>query len=469
MPGIEEIIKNSNEPDVTKAVFDSIQSFGDNSKKNYNELRKSHEEMKKVLDKNDVDTLVTEKVEKLSEDITTRQNAIDGDIAELNTSITKRLDEIEIAGKRPAMASGKDAEKIEKDVKDFYNSLRATQVPDHGAKFSMNQKEDTVISMEEYQLYAKNFEAWARLGDEKTLKTVPEMLKSMLVGSDPDGGFVVPTAMGNRIIERMFEVDPMRSLASIETISTGSIEWLVDFDEADAKWEGGETVIIGESGTPQLKKKRINVFSLAARTRLTQTLLEDSAINIESWLGKHVGAKMGRMEAASFISGDGVGKPRGFLTWPNGEDGNYGVIEQIPMLHATKLTPDGFIDMKYSMVEQYLNRGTWLMNRSTVRETTKLKTGDGDYIWKPGITTDAMATILGLPIRMSPTMPAVAANALSVALADWKEAYMIVDRLGISTQRDPFTQKPFIEFYTRKRVGGDVINYQAIKLGKISA
>jgi HK97 family phage major capsid protein len=104
-----------------------------------------------------------------------------------------------------------------------------------------------------------------------------------------------------------------------------------------------------------------------------------------------------------------------------------------------------------------------------MRDATKLKTGDGDFIWKPGLASDPTSTILGLPVRMSTTMPAVAANALSVALADWREAYMIVDRLGITTQRDPYSQKPFIEFYTRKRVGGDVVNYQAIKIGKIAA
>lgn len=468
MPSIDEIIKNSNEPEVTKAVFDEIKGIGNDFKENYTELNKSFEALKKELDKDSVDVLVKEKVEKLSEDIVTRQEALDGDIKELNEGLTKRLDDIEVAFKRPQPSvSSKEQEKIDKEIKAFYDSLRSVQVPDHGSKF--NYKKAPEITPEQYKEYCETFEAWARLGDDKTIKTNPDMLKSMLVGSDPDGGYTVPTAMGSKIIERLFEIDPIRSLASVETISTGSIEWLVDFDEADVEWEGGETVIIDETGTPQLKKKRINVYTLAARTRVTQTLLEDSAINIENWLGNHVGAKMGRTEGAAFVSGDGVGKPRGFLTWPDGSDGTYGVIEQIPMLHASSLTADGFIQVKYAMIEQYLNRGTWLMNRTTVREATKLKTGDGDYIWKPGLASDASATILGLPVRMSTSMPAVAANALSVALADWKEAYMIVDRLGITTQRDPYTQKPFIEFYTRKRVGGDVINYQAIKIGKIAA
>jgi HK97 family phage major capsid protein len=138
------------------------------------------------------------------------------------------------------------------------------------------------------------------------------------------------------------------------------------------------------------------------------------------------------------------------------------------MQAAAALTADGFIALKYSLVEDYLNRGTFVMNRTTVRDAMYLKDGEGRYIWKPGFQDDSQSSILGLNVRMATSMPAVAAGALAVALADWREAYMVVDRLGITIQRDPFTQKPMIEFYTRKRVGGDVVNYQAIKLGNIA-
>ena len=136
---------------------------------------------------------------------------------------------------------------------------------------------------------------------------------------------------------------------------------------------------------------------------------------------------------------------------------------------AAALTGDGFHDVKMSLKEFFMNRGTWLMNRLTVNETLQLKDGTGNYIWRAGLEPNMPSNILGLPVRMSTTMPTVAANALSVAIADWREAYMVVDRLGISVQRDPYTAKPFVEFYTRKRVGGDVINFDAIKIGKIAA
>ena len=203
-----------------------------------------------------------------------------------------------------------------------------------------------------------------------------------------------------------------------------------------------------------------------AKPRATQQLLEDSAINIEQYIANKVAEKMGRYESAAFVTGDGVGKPRGFLTYDTGTD--YGQIEQIDMGAAAVLTADGFIKIKYSLVEDYLNRGTWLMNRTTVRDAMLLKDGNGNYIWKPSIAVDAPSTILSLAVRMATSMPAVAANALSIVLADFNEAYTIVDRLGVTVQRDPYTVKPFVEFYTRKRVGGDVVNFQAMKIGKIS-
>ena len=189
--------------------------------------------------------------------------------------------------------------------------------------------------------------------------------------------------------------------------------------------------------------------------------------SIETWLSNKCADKFNRTESAAFVTGNGVGKPRGFLTYANGT--SWGQVEQVNMGAAAALTADGFYSVKYALIEQYLNRATWLMNRSTFAAALKLKDGSGNYLWQPSYQLGQPSTLIGLPVRMGTTMPAVAAGALSVALADWQEAYMIVDRIGISLLRDPYTVKPVIEYYFRKRVGGDVTNYTAIKLGKISA
>lgn len=469
------------EPEVVKAVQAEIKKLGENTKANYDELRKGHEALKKLVTESEgkFDGLIQTQIVKLTEDITTRQEAMDAKAVEIGKSIddklndlaTKRIDALETMLARPDGAGGDNMSpemvaQEEKDARDLQIAVLAVSGKgDKGASYNLIK--DMKVDIEAYKNYKKAFEAFART-DERLAS--PETVKALSVGIDPDGGYTVTPFMSNRVVQRLYELDPLRQLASVETISTNAIEWLVDYDQAGAGWEG-ETAAGAETTTPQLFKKRIPVHVEYAKPRATQTLLEDSAINVEGWLADHVARRFLRLEGAAFVSGDGVGKPRGFLTYADyttaGVD-EWGRIEQQNMGAAASLTVDGFSDVKYRLIEQYLMRATWLMNRLTVAAAMQLKDGTGAYIWKPGLKEDSESTLLGLPLRMSTTMPTVAIGSLSVAIADWQEAYMIVDRLGITIQRDPYTQKPYVEFYTRKRVGADVINYQAIKIGVVA-
>lgn len=470
------------EPEVVKQVLAEVAKLGENTKANYDELRKAHESLKKLVDKkgDTMDAETKSQITKLSEDITTRQEAIDTKIAETQTAITtdidtkltelatKRIDAIETAIKRlPKENPSASAADVEKETKQFVISAAANR--NKGDKAITPEEIDAMeFNVDEYKAYTKSFRSFLRRDERMNVSTVPEHLKALSVGIDPDGGYTVTPAMSNRIVKRLYEADPIRQLAATESITTGAIEWMVDYDEAGWGWEG-ETETGAETTTPQLYKKRIPVHVMYAKPRATQTLLEDSGINIENWLADKISNRFMRGEGAAFVNGDGVGKPRGFTTYSNyttaGVD-EWGKVEEINMKHATDITADGFIAVKYALIEQYLQRGTWVMNRNTVAETMYLKDGVGNYLWKPGFAEDKYATILNLPVRMSTTMVVMGvAGRKVVALADWAEAYMVVDRLGITIQRDPFTVKPYIEFYTRKRVGGDVINYQAIKLG----
>lgn len=440
-------------------VKTEIIALGDNSKANYDELRRNYEELKKLVSKTEnlpIDT--KERIDKLALDIITRQEALD-------VKMNERLDSVEVAMQRPGMGDAGSPNEEEKAAKTFFMSILAVKDKDGTRGAHFQAMKSMKVDVDAYRKYCDVFETLIRSpGDERSL--TPEQFKALSVGVDPDGGYTVTPAISARIIKKLFEADPIRELAASETITTGAIEWMVDWGEAGVGWET-ETVVGNETTTPDFKKKRIPVHVEYARPRATQTLLEDSGINIENWLGDKVGSKFIRNEGAAFVNGDGIGKPRGFLTYATGT--NYGQVEQVNMGAAAALTADGFIDVKYQLIEQYLSRCTWLLNRLTVAAAMKLKDGEGQYLWKPGMQSDEQATLIGLPYRMSTTMPVVAANALSIALADWNEAYMIVDRLGITIQRDPYTVKPFVEFYTRKRLGGDVVNYQAIKLGKIAA
>ena len=450
------------ETQVVQDVKKAIEEIGANSKKNIDELNRKHEELKTVIEAQGTkDPITKDQLSKLADDVTTRQDGLDKE----HQKNQARMDAIETAMKRtPGSGSdSKDAAQLKKEAKDFYVASNASG---DGVKY--NQVKNYEPDIEAYQAYCKSFSEHLRI-DEKFM--APEQIKALQVGIDADGGYTVTPEVSNRIVGRIFESDPIRQLASVMSISTGALEMLEDVDEAAADWES-ERVANAESGTPQWKQKRIPVHILSARPRATQVLLDDSGINIESWLSNKVADKMSRTESASFVTGNGVGKPTGFGTysaWSTAGTYEYGKIEQQNMGHATEFTTDGLIKVKYRMVEYYLNRGTWLTNRLNVRDIMLLKDGDGQYIWRPGITEGQSSSLLGLPLRMATTVAATAASALAIYLADWKEAYQIVDRQGISVQRDPYTVKPFVEFYTRKRVGGDVVNYQAIKIGKVSA
>lgn len=272
--------------------------------------------------------------------------------------------------------------------------------------------------------------------------------------------------MSARIVEKLFESSPMRELATVETTTSSSWEYLPDTDEPGSGWVG-ETQARPETTSPEIKKGEIVVHELYAEPRATQKILDDAGVNVEAWLGRKVGGKFGRDEATAFVSGNGVGLPRGILTYPAGTA--WAQIEQVNSGSASTLTGDGLIDLETALKAPYRARAVWLMNRTTQAVVRKFKDGQNQYLWQPGLAQGVPPTLLGYPVRLADDMPVVAADALAVAFGDFREAYTIVDRLGIRILRDAFTAKPFVKFYTTKRVGGDVVNFEAIKIQKVAA
>lgn len=313
--------------------------------------------------------------------------------------------------------------------------------------------------------YKKTFCNYLRKGMDAGLEELHT--KALSVGSDPDGGYMVTPTMSQNIIKTVQENSPMRMLASVETISSDSLEILEDYDEAAAGWTT-ETGAVSDSTTPQIGKRSIAVHELYAQPKATQKLVDDAAIDIENWIGSKVAAIFARKESAAFINGSGSGQPRGILTYTAGTD--WGEVEQVISGSDGAVTADSLVQLYYSLKEEYASRASFLMNRSVVQSVRLLKDGTTDqYIWQPGLAAGAPDTLLGVPVVESNDMPTAAVDSLSVALADFSQAYLIVDRIGIRTLRDPYTDKPFVKFYTTKRVGGDVTNFDAIKLLKLAA
>ncbi len=320
------------------------------------------------------------------------------------------------------------------------------------------------VSAVDGEVYTKEFRQFVLSGNIGRLEELST--KALAVGSDPDGGYWVTPEVSARIVEKLFESSPMRELATVETTTSSSWEYLPDTDEPGSGWVG-ETQARPETTSPEIKKGEIVVHELYAEPRATQKILDDAGVNVEAWLGRKVGGKFGRDEATAFVSGNGVGLPRGILTYPAGTA--WAQIEQVNSGSASTLTGDGLIDLETALKAPYRARAVWLMNRTTQAVVRKFKDGQNQYLWQPGLAQGVPPTLLGYPVRLADDMPVVAASALAVAFGDFREAYTIVDRLGIRILRDAFTAKPFVKFYTTKRVGGDVVNFEAIKLQKVAA
>jgi len=373
----------------------------------------------------------------------------------------KAILEIEKKLNRPGGGNGGDQGKFALEATEFKRTamsrrgeLKATTI--------LNPEE---TNLDEYKAYQDAFKMSLRR--EVQFLSADEQ-KAMMVGSDPDGGYLVPTATSSRIITKVYETSPIDELAYHETISTDAIEIAIDTDEAGAGWVG-ETEARPETSTPQVGNQRIPVFEIYAKPKATQQLLEDAGIDIEAWLERKVAEKFARMRALAFISGNGIKKPRGILTYPAGSNGVRGTIAQVPSGSATTLTPDGLINMTFALKDKYLANANWLMKRGSVASVMLFKDTQNQYIWRPGLEAGKPSILLGYNIRRADDMPSVGAGALPVAFGDFRAGYTVVDRLGIRTLRDPYSSKPFVEFYTRQRVGGDVVDFEAFALQVVSA
>lgn len=297
--------------------------------------------------------------------------------------------------------------------------------------------------------------------------------KDLLVGSNPDGGYLVPTRYGMVIMGQIYETSPIRAHANRQAINGTEIEFPLDDQQADAGWVG-ETEDRPDTATPQMAVLRIPVHELYASPKATQKLLEDSGINISMWLAMKVARRFGRVENTAFVSGDGSLRPRGFLDYPEWDTANVyqrDAIERVNSGVAADFNGDSFKSLCGALKQEYMMGAIWGMKRAVWTEVTKLKDSEDRYLFdmqrnfREGDTME----ILGKPVVLMDDMPVKGANSNSVVFGNFKEGYTIVDRIGIRVLRDAYTAKPFVKFYTTKRVGGAVTNYESLKIMKLAA
>jgi predicted phage gp36 major capsid-like protein len=265
--------------------------------------------------------------------------------------------------------------------------------------------------------------------------------------------------------------------ARVISISTNTYKKLVNMGGATSGWVGEEDSRPG-TGTPTLRELAINTGEIYAMPGATQTSLDDARIDLAAWLAEEVSTEFAEQEGAAFVNGNGVNKPRGILAYDTVINSSYawgkigfvksGDASAFPAASTSVSPADAFIDTHYALRSGYRNGASWLMSDVTMNAVRKFKDAEGAYIWAPPSGAAQVATILGKPVHTDDNMDAVGAGKFPIAFGDFNRAYLVVDRAGIRVLRDPFTSKPNVIFYTTKRVGGGIVNFEAIKLLKIS-
>jgi len=313
------------------------------------------------------------------------------------------------------------------------------------------------------------FENYVRRGETQGLEQ-----KALSAGTNADGGYTVPLEIEQLVGQRLAAISPVRSIASVRTISGNSYRKPFSTNGFETGWVA-ETAARDQTDSSTLAALDFPAHELYAMPAATPALLDDSAVNIDEWVASEIELAFAQQEGTAFVTGNGTNKPKGFLGYTNianasWEWGKLGFTKTGDADNFADADPsDSLLDLIYSLQAGYRQNAHFVMNRKTQAQIRKFKTEQGDYLWTPPAQPGGQAMLMGFPVVEAEDMPDIAADAYPVAFGDFQRGYLIVDRAGIQVLRDPYSAKPYVLFYTVKRVGGGVQDFNAIKLLKISA
>ncbi|WP_138203692.1 phage major capsid protein [Haloimpatiens lingqiaonensis] len=304
--------------------------------------------------------------------------------------------------------------------------------------------------------YKKAF--WNTMRNNST----PEIRNSLKIGTDSEGGYLVPDEFEKTLVEGLLEENIFRTLATIINTSSGDRKIPVVASKGNASWVDEEAPI--PESDDSFGQISIGAFKLATIIKISEELLNDSVFNLESYIAKEFARRIGSAEEEAFLIGNGTGRPTGIFN----DTGGAGVGTTASTQSTIKI--DEVIDLFYSLKSPYRKKATFIMNDSTVKEIRKLKDGNGQYIWQPSITAGEPDTILNRPVKTSSYVPGLAAGAKPIAFGDFSY-YWIADRQGRSFQRlnELYAVTGQIGFKASQRVDGKLILPEAIKVLQMKA
>lgn len=425
----------------------------------FDAFKKSHEEQISEIKKGVNDPVMVErlgKIEKSLDDAAEAKAAVEASFA----AERKEREDLELRFQRMGIKGDGDNAKRELERKEFNIQLAAQAAEQKGAAVELDEKG--------YGEYKGAFNRFLRKNDR--LLSADE-IKTLSVGSDPDGGYLVTPDVTGRMVKKVYETSPVRQLASVQPISTDALEGIEDLGEAGCGYAGEHTQG-SDTTTPQIGKWRIDVQILDTEPKATQQLLDDAAVDVEAWLADKVAGKFGRFENSEFING-AANRIRGFaagytMTSDSGSGVTWGEIGYIGTGtsgdFAASNPADKLHDLVGALKVDYLTNAKFVTRRTVVTKMRKFKDSTGQYLWQPSLVLGTPETLLGYALVRAEDMPALGSASKSLAFGDFAQAYQIVDRQGMRVLRDPYTAKPYVKFYTTKRTGGGVVNFEAIKL-----
>jgi HK97 family phage major capsid protein len=300
--------------------------------------------------------------------------------------------------------------------------------------------------------------------------------KKLSIGVAGEGGLAVPLEIDQRIESTLKQVSPIRQIADVVKVGSANYRKLVATGGFASGWVS-EVAGRPETATPVFAEVAPPMGEIYANPAATQAMLDDAGFDVEGWLANEIAVEFARAEAVAFVSGSGTGQPKGFLTYPVATTADatrpFGTVQYLPSGAAGAFVAtnpaDRLVDMVHALRAPYRQGAAWVMNSNTIATIRKFKDTTGDFIWRNGLQVGEAPTLLGYPVVEVDAMPDIGANSLSIGFGQFRSAYVVAERGETAVLRDPYSNKPFVHFYATRRVGGALVNSEALKLMRFSA
>ena len=358
--------------------------------------------------------------------------------------IESKLDQYEAMNQKLTTAEA-NAEHIKEQVSKIETMVTR---PDSG--FESKQVDD----------YLNAFDSYCRKGLDGLQ---PDEKKALTVSNDSTGGYLAPPEYVRELLKTITEISPIRSIARVRSTGARSIQIPKRDGQFSAQW-------VSESGTRSettgytVGLEELPAHEMYALVDISEQDLEDTVFDLEAEMQSEFAEQFAKAEGNAFVVGDAVGKPHGFM--------DHSGVGHVVSGNASAVTADGLISLVHNIKSDYTRNGTFVFNRATLASIRKLKDTAGQYVFQTGMMLggNMVNTILGHPYVEATDMPSEGSNTFPVAFGDFRRAYMIVDRVNLAVLRDPFTQATTgnVRYIARKRVGGQVVQKEAINKLKCS-